>query len=319
MKMKIAVLGIGLAASGLADVPLDGAWHVTGDGFAGEANLPGTLATSMLGKRWTREDFRKTMDFAQSEALAQEWQYVGKAVWVRTVELSAEDCARPMELFFERVMWRSDAFWDGTALGTRDSLATPHVYAVPERLLTPGRHEVKLIVDNSRFYNFSGLSHAYGASMQAIWNGVLGKVELRRSHPLRSVRVFAPAPANGVLRVEVPETFPIKNGSAQVEELEVQSVALVKSGVVRKGFKMIELKLGSEPVYWNEFHPQLYTLVLRDEAADFTRRIRFGFRTPGTDGRLLTLNGVRIFERGNVENANFAKDGIPWMEFEDWR
>ena len=321
MKMKFTVLGVvfAMASAVFADVSLGGVWHVTGDGFSGEANLPGTLAASKLGKHWTKDDFRKTMDLAQSEALAQEWQYVGKAVWTRTIELSAEDCSRPMELFLERVMWRSDAFWDGTALGTCDSLATPHVYAVPKKLLTPGRHELKLVIDNSKFYNFSGVSHAYGASMQAIWNGVLGKIELRRSHPLRSVRVFASAPANGVLRVEVPESFPVKNGSAQVEELEVQSVALVKSKVVRKGFKMIELKLGSEPVYWNEFHPQLYTLVLRDEAADFTHRIRFGFRTVGTDGHLLTLNGVKIFERGNVENTNFAKDGIPWMEVEDWR
>ena len=321
MKIKFTVFGVAfaMAIAVFADVPLDGVWNVTGDGFAGKANLPGTLAASGLGKRWTKDDFRKTMDLAQSEALAQEWQYIGKAVWTRTIELSAEDCSRPMELFLERVMWRSDAFWDGTALGTCDSLATPHVYAVPGRLLTPGRHELKLVIDNSRFYNFSGVSHAYGASMQAIWNGVLGKIELRRSHPLRSVRVFASAPANGVLRVEVPEAFPVKNGSAQVEELEVQSVALVKSSVVRKGFKMIELKLGGEPVYWSEFHPQLYTLVLRDEAADFTHRIRFGFRTVGTDGHLLTLNGVKIFERGNVENTNFAKDGIPWMEVEDWR
>ena len=131
MKMKFTALGIvfAIASFVFADVPLGGVWHVAGDGFDSEARLPGTLAASRLGKRWTKDDFRKTMDLAQSEALAQEWQYIGKAVWTRTVELSAEDCARPMELFLERVMWRSDAFWDGTALGTRDSLATPHVYA----------------------------------------------------------------------------------------------------------------------------------------------------------------------------------------------
>ena len=131
MKIKFTVFGIAFAmvSAVFADVPLGGVWNVTGDGFSGEANLPGTLAASKLGKRWTKDDFRKTMDLAQSEALAQEWQYIGKAVWTRTVELSAEDCARPMELFLERVMWRSDAFWDGTALGMRDSLATPHAYA----------------------------------------------------------------------------------------------------------------------------------------------------------------------------------------------
>ena len=76
MKMKFTVFGITFAmlSAVSADVPLDGVWHVTGDGFAGEARLPGTLAASKLGKRWTKDDFRKTMNFAQSEALAQEWQ-----------------------------------------------------------------------------------------------------------------------------------------------------------------------------------------------------------------------------------------------------
>ena len=306
-------------AVAVADIPLDGLWKVVGDGFAADARLPGTLAASGLGTRWTEKDFARTLDAQQAHSLAQEWYYVGKAVWTRTVDLSAADCAFPREIFLERVMWRSEVSWDGVALGSCDSLAVPHLYQIPGGLLTPGRHEIRLCIDNSCFYNFSRQSHAYGPNMQAVWNGVIGKVSLRRSHPLRQTRVFATVPANGSLRVEVPEGFSVAADSVQVEELEVLSVAPVDSGVVRKGFKMVELKLGAEPIGWNEFHPQLYTLVLRDQTGDFTHRVRFGFRTIGADGYHLTLNGVKVFERGNVENANFAKDGIPWMEVEDWR
>ena len=51
MKMKFTVFGVALAMEFVvfADIPLDGVWHVTGEGFAGEANLPGTLASSKLG------------------------------------------------------------------------------------------------------------------------------------------------------------------------------------------------------------------------------------------------------------------------------
>ena len=323
-----------LTGSAETEISLDGVWHVKGTGFAGEAKLPGTLAAAHLGKRWTEHDFQTTMDLPQSEALVQEWQYVGPAEWTRTVELSAADCRYPMELFLERVMWKSEAFWDGEALssggalGDRalpcDSLATPHVYAVPANLLKPGKHELKLVIDNSCSYNFSRQSHAYGPNMQAVWNGVLGRVELRRAHPLRMARVFADAARSAIapyqydLKAEVPEGFFATLDTVSVEELTVESISETFSPY-RSGFKLIELKLKETPVCWNEFHPQLYTLVLKDTKVDFTHRIRFGFRTVGTEGHLLTLNGVKIFTRGNVENANFAKDGIPWMETSEWR
>ena len=300
------------------ELSLSGSWRVEGEGFSGEAELPGTLAAAHLGKRWTEHDFTVTMDLEQSEALVQEWQYTGKAVWTRTVELSAADCRHPLELFLERVMWQSEAFWDGESLGTCDSLATPHVYAVSPKLLKPGRHELKLVIDNSCRYNFSRCSHAYGPSMQAVWNGVLGRIALRRAHPLRAARVFAAAPANGTLKVEVPEGFFASPDTVSIEGLAVDSLSETFSPY-RDGFKLLELKLKDEPVCWNEFHPRLYTLVLRDAKVGFTHRIRFGFRTVGTEGHLFTLNGVKIFTRGNVENANFAKDGIPWMEVSEWR
>ena len=312
----VAVACFCIALDQASGISLAGSWRVEGEGFTGDATLPGTLATAHLGKRWTPRDFETTMDLPQSEALVQEWQYVGKATWTRTVELSQADCAYPLELFLERVMWASEAFWDGVpmeAIGgcgqppsrVCDSLATPHVHAVPQKLLTPGKHELRIVVDNSCRYNFSRQSHAYGPNMQAVWNGVLGRIELRRAHPLRKARVFASAPSGGNLVIEVP---------CEIASVEVD-------GLKTSGWKMedgrVVVVLSEEPVWWNEFHPALY--IVRLTAKDgFAHSVKFGFRTVGTDGRLLTLNGKKIFTRGNVENANFAKDGIPWMEKGEW-
>ena len=321
MKKKCLLVFCLFASSVLTASPelsLAGSWYVKGEGFAGEANLPGTLAAAHFGKRWTEHDFETTMDLEQSEALVQEWQYVGPAEWTRTVELSAADCRYPMELFLERVMWKSEVFWDGESLGTCDSLATPHVYSLPQKALTTGRHELKLVIDNTCRYNFSRCAHSYGPSMQAIWNGVLGRLELRRAHPLRMARVFAAAIGKPTIAAEVPEGFFATPETVSVEGLTVESISETFSPY-REGFKLLELKLKETPVCWNEFHPQLYMLVLKDTKVDFTHRIRFGFRTVGTEGHLLTLNGVKIFTRGNVENANFAKNGIPWMETSEWR
>ena len=306
-------IGLGLSSlwaaalilSAGADVTLSGTWHVEGDGIAGTAQLPGTLAAAHLGKRWTVHDFQTTMDLPQSEALVQEWQYVGKATWTRAVELTEADCEYPMELFLERVMWASEAFWDGVSLGQCDSLATPHVHEVPHKVLTPGRHELRIVIDNACRYNFSRQSHAYGPNMQAVWNGVLGRIELRRAHPLRAARVFASAPSGGRLEIET---------ASDVVAVEVEGLKV--SGWRREGGRIV-VSLAEEPTWWNEFHPALYTARLKAKDG-FEHSVRFGFRTVGTEGRLLTLNGVRIFTRGNVENANFAKDGIPWMEKGEW-
>ena len=299
-KIALALCGW-MVIMAVSAVDLSGRWRVTAGGIDSKVELPGTLAASKLGKRWTERDFKTTMDLPQSEALVQEWQFVGKAAWTRTVELSAEDCAAPQELFFERVMWTSAAFWDGQPLGTRDSLATPHVYSLPN--LTPGRHELRLEIDNGNRYNFSRQSHAYGPNMQAVWNGVLGKLELRRAHPLRAARVFADA--DGKLSVET---------TAEVTAVDVEGLAV--AGWKQDG-KHIAICLGEKPIAWSEFHPKLYTvrLTARD---GFVHSVRFGFRTYGTNGRHITQNGNDIFTRGNVENANFAKDGTPWMTKAEW-
>ena len=305
------------AAASDTDISLAGVWRAEGEGFAGEARLPGTLAAAHLGKRWTAHDFETTMDLPQSEALVQEWQYVGRATWTRTVELSAADCRYPLELFLERVMWASEAFWDGEPMEASggcgqppsrvcDSLATPHVHAVPQAHLTPGRHTLKLVIDNSCRYNFSRQSHAYGPNMQAEWNGVLGQIVLRRAHPLRAARVFESAPSGGRFEIET---------AVDIAALEVEGLKM--SGWKRVGGRLV-VTLAEEPTWWNEFHPARYTVRLTAKDG-FTHAIRFGFRTPGTEGHLLTLNGTKIFTRGNVENANFAKDGVPWMDEAHWR
>ena len=312
----VAMAFAALTLASFADIDLAGKWQVAGTNFNGSATLPGTLAAAGLGRRWTERDFQVTMDLPQSEALVQEWQYVGKAVWRRTVVLSEADCKHPLELFLERVMWKSEAFWDGVSLGVRDSLSTPHVHPIPAP--TPGKHELRIEIDNSCFYGFSRQGHAYGPNMQAIWNGVLGDVSLRRAHPLRAARVFADAPAKRALRVEVPIGFTANLDTVSIAGLGVLSVSEGPSPFAPDR-KMLSLSLASEPDAWgNVPKPPLYVLSLTDQAAGFTRRIRFGFRTWGVKGHSITLNGNRIFTRGNVENANFAKDGIPWMSKDEW-
>ena len=315
--VRLDPLEVRFETVGSDELDLAGTWHVAAKDIAGDISMPGTLCQAKLGRRWTREDFRKCLDYPQQQALVQEFQYVGKAAYTRKIVLSEQDCAGELELFLDRVMWESRAFFDGRDLGAVDSLGTPHVHRIPHGLATPGEHEVRIVVDNSRRYGFSRYSHSYGPSMQAVWNGVLGRIAIRRAHPLRGARVFAEAPARGRLRVEVPTPFAASRDTVSVSGLGVAEVS-EKPSPFREGWKMLTLALDAEPECWDEFHPALYTLTLRDAATGFTHSIRFGFRTIAVNGRKLMLNGRELFLRGNIENANFAHDGLPWTDKADW-
>lgn len=303
-------MGVFMAAALLALsggwIDMSGDWHVTAPGIDAQIRLPGTLGGAKLGRRWTENDFKTTLDLPQSEALVQEYQYVGPAEYERSFELSEELCTHDLELVLERVMWKSEVWMDDKPLGVQDSLSTPHSYLLPKAWLSPGRHRLRMRIDNSNIYNFSRQSHAYGPNMQAVWNGVLGRLELRRKHRFRTARVFAQCPAAGRFEVEV---------DGEVADLSVEGLA-VRRWQRENG--RIVVRFDGEPIYWNEFHPQLYVLRLKDPEG-FEHSVRFGFRTVGTRGHALTLNGNDIFTRGNVENANFAADGVPWMTVSEWR
>ena len=287
MKMQLTAVAVLTMLFAHAQTVLDlgGEWQVRGEGCEAKVKLPGTLGANRVGKRWTEHDFTVTMDLEQSEALVQEYQYLGAATYVRTVDIGTDLAGRDLELFLERVMWKSEAFWDGQPLGSCDSLATPHVYRVPRDRATVGSHELKLVIDNSPRYNFSRQSHAYGPNMQSVWNGVLGRLELREQDPLDRVRVFASA--EGEICLEGPEGLTCE--------------VLDRNGPIRP---------------WSPDHPRLYSLRLRLGAAE--KIVRIGFRTVGTRGHSLTLNGQGFFARGNIENCNFAKDGTPWMTVSEW-
>lgn len=266
-------------------IDLVGRWHVVGNGIDAEVQLPGTLAANQVGRRWTPYDFTHTMDLEQSEALVEEWQYVGRAEYRREFELPAAIAGRELELSLERVMWASEVYLDGVKLGECDSLATPHRYSIAAARATAGRHELKIVVDNSPRYNFSRQSHAYGPNMQAVWNGMLGKLEINPANPLTRAQLFAAADG----------------------KLEVRGVP---------GVEVEVLGLTGRPEPWSPSNPRLYTARLK--LGDFTREIRFGYRTLSTRSHSIMLNGHGFFPRGNIENCNFAKDGTPWMAKDQW-
>jgi hypothetical protein len=147
---------------------------------------------------------------------------------------------------------------------------------------------------------------------------LVGELALRRQSPLRRARVFASWPAKGKVLVEVPDGFEAREGNMRIAGLAA-SVASVKPSPCRKGFNLVELKLDREPEPWSEHHPNLYTLTLRDEAADFTHTIRFGFRSVAAHDHAIWINGDKWFMRGNLDCCHFPLTGAPDTTKAWWR
>ena len=313
----VAVMATFAAAGADVVKSLAGEWRVTGKGIAGVVRLPGTLADAKLGTHKTAADWAKYTDRQSKGALTREYQYRGKAVYEREIELTEDEARYPLELVMERVMLHSELAIDGEVVGSCDSLAVEHVYPIPQRLTKPGRHTIRLTLDNSNRYNFSEWSHSYGPVMQSVWHGVVGEFAFRLQSPLRQARVFASWPTNGKLVIEVPESFkPMPGGirfSKFVKLAEESSldVLSVKPSPYRKGFKLLELKLNREPEPWSEHHPNLYALELHDETLEFAHQIPFGFRSVSAHDHAIWINGYKWFMRGNLDCCHFPLTGAP--------
>ena len=166
--MVAAVAAMATFAAAGADVvkSLAGEWRVTGKNLAGMVRLPGTLADAKLGRHKTVADWEADAERPSKGALTREYQYRGKAVYEREITLTEEEARYPLELVMERVMLHSELAIDGAAVGSCDSLAVEHVYPIPQRLTTPGRHTIQLTLDNSNRYNFSEWAHSYGRGLR---------------------------------------------------------------------------------------------------------------------------------------------------------
>ena len=298
-------------------VDLSGEWSCTGKGVKGQVRLPGTLADAKLGTLQTSAH-RSAYTGPAKTSLARRYQYRGLATYSRRFELSAQAAARPLEVFLERVMWTSHVKIDGRDFGRCDSLGTPHVHPIPAGALSPGEHVIEIGIDNSSQYGMIPNSHGWSDWMQSIWNGAIGRIELREANPLDSVRVFAGFPAGRKVRFELPAGFVADSQSIVSDTLSFTGFEAAPSPYA-DGRVLVSATLAAEPECWDEFNPRLYRVEFRDRASGLAKSVRFGFRTIARDGNRLMLNGRPLFVRADVDNCGFPLTGHPDMTKREWK
>ena len=164
---------------------LSGEYSVKVDGTEFSINLPSTLDMAGIG---TPSTLTPSLDKQVLQHLTRKVSYIGTADYEREIHINSEMANRPLTFHFERVIWRSRLFIDGTEVGpSQESLATPHIYHLPQGL-GEGIHTLRISIDNTKQYDisFNDFAHAYTNETQTMWNGVLGEMHLT-AQPLLSI------------------------------------------------------------------------------------------------------------------------------------
>ena len=292
-------------------------------GGPGRIRLPGTTDEGGYGELTVGSD---------PGILTRVHKYYGPAWYQRDIEIPRRWAGQEVELFLERVLWLSTVWVDDRRADDQDSLNTPHTHRLGR--LSPGRHRLTVRISNLMIHPISTWGHCFTEQTQTIWNGAVGRLELRPVAPvsLGSIRVFPDAGKRRV-KVEVELDRGGETNTPAWLRLSVEKRAsgrtVARSGPVvvtptvglRSVTRAVELELDEPPDRWDEFTPALYTVrvVLEAGVARTQREIGFGFRELSRIGQHIALNGQPVFFRGNLDCVHFPLTGYPPTDVASWK
>ncbi len=298
----------------------------------GSIRLPGTITTNHLGSPCTA--IRQQIwggDFTDQPV----WHpmlrhdYRGNAWYQTTVDIPEVWAGQSVELFLERVCWVSEAWLDDQPSGVIDTLSAPHRHGFGP--LAPGKHRLTLRIDNRQLHDLGCNTHAYHEQSCTIYNGVIGKIELR-ANPLVAIasnRIF-PDARTGIAEMRLT----LANATGKPQETRIFSSIRVDgmNDVLASEARTVTLPPGEAnlavPVklpaaavkLWSEFERPVYQARIEVQCACgvATRSDRFGFREFKGDGARFTINGKPVLLRGEANNAQFPLTGHPPMDKPAW-
>ena len=161
-------------------ISLEGNWGLQLD-TAGTGIAPGWLAkpctdslflpgTTDMGKKGTYNT-----DMTLTTALSREYVFEGKALYTKQIDIPEEWAGTSVRLVMERT--KPTTIWiDGKEVGSNSDISTAQQYDLSS-YLSPGTHALAILVDNGKEAvpeKVYGSSHAYSASTQTNWNGIIG-------------------------------------------------------------------------------------------------------------------------------------------------
>lgn len=282
--------------------------------------LPGTTDTNLMGVKATVKD----IDHANSL-----YQYVGSAWYQKELDIPEELEGKRIMLFMERTA-RTQVWVDKTYIGKSDKIQVPQLYDMG-KMLYPGHHKISIECDNSPVrplqfgqYVQNGVSGGFYLEItDQVW---IEHVKLTTDTKLKRVFVNmwignnSGLPVEGRFRVDTAS----QNGRHELAEkwVDFRMGAEDTSKMIR-----FEILLGENMLTWDEFDPNVYSmhvdLIARSaRSAEYEYRDEwngtFGMRDFKVDGTQISVNGNRVFLRGDLSGpARYSKETDlykMWME-----
>ncbi len=281
---------------------LSGEWNVVAGKECSVIMLPNTLDAANIGEE---NRLLPQLQKPQLSRLTRKHSFIGIATYEREVMIPRSLAGKPLQVSFERVMWRSRLAVDGQDLGQmQESLVAPHLFYI-EKGLSEGKHQLTLTIDNQQQHDISvdHLAHSYTNDTQIMWNGVLGEMRLSAAPMVSEVQVYPDIDRH---RIQVKVV-----GTADVQfSLDGNAVSAQKG---EDGMYVLPV---SDMRLWSEFAPRLYTLSVT--AGGQTKTVSFGMRKFSAEGNRLLINGRPTFLRGTLECCIFPLTGTPPMDERGW-
>jgi hypothetical protein len=320
--------------------PLDGRINLPGSlqaqGFGDEVGIKTKWIGDIVDKSYFKSPryapYREPGNIKYPCWLQPDKYYAGAAWYQRQIEIPDDWQGRHAILTLERPHWETRVWIGERAVGSNDSLSTPHVYDLGA--LTPGRHLLTIRVDNRMIVNVGPNSHSVSDHTQGNWNGIVGKLTLAPRAPvwLDDVQVY-PDIARKSARVVVK--CGNATGAATKGTLTLQVFARKKSvapavtkaapvEILPDGASVeIDCMLGETIALWDEFDPVLYRVqaTLKADGGKWSdvRAANFGMREFKNAGTQFALNGRPVFLRGTLECCIFPLTGYPPCDEAGWR
>jgi len=316
--------------------------------LADEIRLPGSMVENGKGNevsvnsQWTGSLFDSTYYTSKKYARYRQtgnikvpfWlqplkHYLGSAWYQKEIQIPQDWKDNRILLVLERAHWQTKVWVGDVKVGMQNSLGTPHNYDLTN-YIKPGKNLITLRVDNRVLDIDPGPnSHSISDHTQTNWNGIVGNIHMVKT-PLLAIENIQLYPDVAAKKVVVKGSLINASGITQNAVLTVKAVSLDNSEMtaITEEVKIdssanfeFDYPMGEEPLLWDEFDPNLYTMEfeLKSSSGIDKKAIRFGMREFKVKGKQFAINGRPVFLRGTLECAIFPKTGYPPTDVESWR
>lgn len=289
------------------------------DEFPYQLHLPGTTDEAGIGKRAIDSEYG---------ILTRRYKHIGPAWYEKFVEIPGSWFNKNIVLYLERVLWESTVFIDGREVSRLSTLYVAHEHFLGK--LSPGKHTITICVNNDLVYNIGDKGHGYTEHTQSIWNGIVGRIGLKKLEDIfiDNVKTYPNSGEKGLhLETFIHNTLE-KNVSLTIRATLSETV----TGKQVKAFKHhYKCDTGRQKIsfsltnlrglrLWDEYDPVLYTItveMLHGKSVDRWND-NIGFRQIGTTKNKILVNGNVSYIRGNLDCVHFPLTGYPSCNEKDW-